>query len=136
MSICLTWGNAEKTYLIYTFDGPWSVKELYAALDESSAMVESVTFSVDMLVDVRLSGKVSGNIATIAGRMQRNPKSPVGMTYIVGANPYFKALGETFQHLHGGLMSRIVFVDSMEEALTRIQAGDHQRSSPPRLPPE
>ncbi|MBL8156018.1 MAG: hypothetical protein JNM70_17700 [Anaerolineae bacterium] len=85
MSIGLNWGNPEKTYLVYTFDGPWSVKELYAAFDEAAAMLESVTYSVDLLVDLRLSGKVSGNIATAAGRMQSNYRNPIGMTYVVGA---------------------------------------------------
>jgi hypothetical protein len=53
MTIQVSWYEAEKRNIVYTFVGSWSWAECHAAMDKAAFLIDTVDYSVVQIVDLR-----------------------------------------------------------------------------------
>ena len=85
MPVLVEWGNPEKTYTLFTFEGNWTWQEYHNARDKAYQLVKDCPQVVNLLIDMSLIEKGQGDktnlIIALAnatgvdfnGQMPRNP---------------------------------------------------------------
>ena len=51
MPIQVSWGNEQKTYTIFKFEGKWTWDEYHRAVAEGYALVKDVPYNVNILIE-------------------------------------------------------------------------------------
>jgi hypothetical protein len=84
MGITITWDNKEKTIIRHIYDGPWTLEDYYALVDDNYHLIDSVDHRVDIINDLRNMGPVpSGIIPAIRYAAQKAHRNE-GLNRIVG----------------------------------------------------
>jgi hypothetical protein len=95
MSIRVYWENPQKTIVRYDFEGVWTWDELYAAYYEAIAMETSVTHRVDIILDLRYSGRIPGNVLLHIKNFSEKQPPNVGLSIFVTTNSFLTSLYNT-----------------------------------------
>lgn len=123
MTIQVSWGNLEKTHVLYTFEGAWTWQEFHAANDIAQRLATMVDYPVRELIDMTGADDLPSN-----GTLRLNVMSHVKMfvryahdndchIIMVGVKPILKALWDTFRAISGpNLATNVCFVKTMEDA--------------------
>jgi hypothetical protein len=118
--ISVSWLNDSKTAIlcIYNQDG-WSWEDLFAALVQQKAMIETVDRpKVHIIVDVRKSTWLpkGGSLLTGMRKMnvERHPRQ--GQTIVVGARGMVAAIASTVTKMVGSSRVEMRFASTMEDA--------------------
>lgn len=64
MTIRAVWDNEEHTTLCQVFQGPWTLEEYYASVDEMDVMLASAKHPVDVIVDLTATHFAPRNLLT------------------------------------------------------------------------
>ena len=92
MSVRVYWEDEGRTIVRYDFDGLWSWDELYTAYYEAIAMETSVEHRVDVILDLRRSGRVPGNaLLHVKNFSDRQPVN-IGLSVFVTSNSFLVSL--------------------------------------------
>jgi hypothetical protein len=117
--ISVSWLNDSKTAILCTYnqDG-WSWEDLYAALVQQKALIETVDRpKVHIIVDVRKSTWLpkGGSILTGMRKMnvERHPRQ--GQTIVVGARGMVAAIANTVTKMVGTSRVEMHFASTMDE---------------------
>jgi hypothetical protein len=96
------WDNSEKTILCYAIKGHWTWEEIYEALEDTRKLWNSVTHTVDQIVDMSQSagfprGNVLGHFRNITTYYHHDN---TGNTAVIGADNYFRMASELFYKIY------------------------------------
>lgn len=129
MPVNVDWDNPNHTTICYTFRGNWTWDDFHAILAESEALWESVSHTIDIIVDVAETDLPPGNPMPHLQVLQEKYSKPnVGNTVIVGVRGIFRVLADAFVRLFNQTArGKFFFADSIEEARTILQ--DQRKSS-------
>ncbi len=115
MPITVTWYDEQKTYLLITFIGKWSVEDCLQMLDESERLSRSATRSFATVVDYSGSGFPPANLIDIRHRMRElNTSRYYAGDVIINPSSIIKIVHGMFKSL---LRFKSEYATSMDEAL-------------------
>jgi hypothetical protein len=124
MTIQVGWGNAQKSFILYSFDGAWTWHEFYAAIDIAQRLASTVTDDVGAIIDMTSADDLPSSISLGINIMSHARKtliyyaqSSAGPVVIVGAKPLIKALWDTFRAVSGPkAATNVRFVRTLDDA--------------------
>lgn len=133
MTIQVGWGNPQKSFILYSFDGAWTWHEFYAAIDIAQRLSSTVTHEVGAIIDMTSADDLPSSISLGINIMSHAKKtllyyaqSSDGPVIIVGAKPLIKALWDTFRAVSGPkVVANVRFVRTMEEAHQLLKEQPH-----------
>jgi hypothetical protein len=56
MSVNVTWGDPDQSFLVVTFEKPWNWEEFQAGVKQTHVLVKEATHKVHLLLDIRNAG--------------------------------------------------------------------------------
>ena len=95
MPIRVYWDDPEKTIVRYDFEGNWTWDELYKVYYQAIAMETSVPYRVDIILDMRLSGRIPGNVLLHIKNFSEKQPPNVGLSIFVTTNAFITSLYHT-----------------------------------------
>ncbi|MBZ0280208.1 MAG: hypothetical protein K8L97_05675 [Anaerolineae bacterium] len=118
MPVTVEWDNAEKTIVRMRMIGKWTWDEAYNAQKEGDALINSVTYPVCAIIDLRESGGVPLSAMSNARSMSAKQNSRVKMTVFLGANTLFVSLWNVFSKVYTVFVTRhpFAFAKTIEES--------------------
>ena len=130
MPVTVEWDNEEKTVVRMRLDGNWTWDEVYPASQEGYAMLESVSYVVDLIMDMRQSRGIPNSSIFHARNTigKRHPRT--GLTVFVGANTLFFTIWRVFNRVYASLRveQQFTFADKIEEAREMLAKHHASRS--------
>jgi hypothetical protein len=122
MPIWIAWYNEEKTILLETFDGEWTIEDYHHLIDDVVQILGEVDHTVHIIVDGRKNA--SGLPANMLGGGMlyavRNTPPNQGTVVFVGVDTISKMLLDIARSLDFKLHRTLFSADSMDEALQII----------------
>lgn len=114
MPITTDWYDDDKTIIIHTFTGRWSMRELYTHLEYAADMLDSNSPPRYFISDLRQSEGFPMGLLSEGKRLDDIAGAENTLTIVVGANQLIKVIGNTLQKM--GMRLSFVFVDTLAEA--------------------
>jgi hypothetical protein len=118
MTIIVDWYNDNHTEIVHKHVGDWTWAELFAALDQTVQLMDTVHHKVNVISDLRLSRhmpimspSILENIATAPIRTHRGR----GLFIVMGANRFIDALFGIFSKLYPRAAAQYRFVEGGEQ---------------------
>jgi hypothetical protein len=119
MPITVDWYNAEKTALIYTYDGPWTWGEFDAVVAQGNALMQSVPYTVHAILDLHAMSLIPTDVISARHRQHITTLTPSnhGKLILYKINPALRLIASTVERLAPQWFARrnAVFVDTPEE---------------------
>ena len=122
MSIKVQWDNEEHTLLRWDFVGIWNWNDFQAAQKESNALINSVSYTVDIIGDVSQSHHVPPGAIGQFRTYRRNDPENTGRVVLVGASIYIKTIVEIFRGMFPNTGGNFTFANSLDEARSVLAA--------------
>jgi|FLYN01.1.fsa_nt_gi hypothetical protein len=116
MGIRVTWGNAERTFINFNFEGDWTWDELERATDQATGMLDSIDYTVDFIMDIRHANQVPKDLMSHAERIASGHHPRRGIMVVVGANRLLRTVGRGLRKLFPEATRNVLFAADLEEA--------------------
>lgn len=122
MAARAAWQDEERTIILQIFTGNWTWEEFYAVCDQSTRMMETVTWRVDLIADFTHTGAIPiGGAMTHAKNVVSNFPPNWGALAVVTTNQLVLLLVSTFKRVFRTTYGRRTFtVMSMDDAVNLI----------------
>ena len=122
MAILTNWYNDDKTILRHVYEVAWTWSDLYLAIDEAYALVETVDHTVDIIIDMRLSSIIPSNVFNHGKHAIVKAHPRQGHMIVVGAPRLAQTLFQAFLKIYGKEAKNfpVVFVSTLDEGLDKI----------------
>jgi hypothetical protein len=118
MTVNIEWDNEEKTVVRMEMVGKWTWTEAYEGSQKGYAMLETVDYVVNIIIDLRRSSGLPMLALTHARNMiaRRHPRT--GLTVFIGVNALFLMLWRTFKSAYPKISatSDFTFAATIDEA--------------------
>ncbi len=135
----MSWFNPEHTVLLVTYnEDHWTWEDIFAALKEQYAMIESVPHSkVDVIVDVRKSNWLprGGSLLTPIRKFMGELHPRQGKTLFVGAHGMVASILGVLGTMMGPKRSELIFVKTMDDVPPRLAQIAAQRQQDAKKTP-
>lgn len=128
MGITVEWDNPQKTIIRFVYKGRWTWDDMAGAMEQANRLMDTVTYRVDHIVDVRESTLLPPSVVSQAKRVLNEPHANLGLTLVVGASHYLKLMLDIVSRVYPAMMSRrkMKLVSTMEDAYAAIAAQREQ----------
>ena len=114
MAISVSWGNPEKTYTCFKFEGQWTWEEYHQSVREAYAMVKDLPYTVNVLIDMTDCKLFPQNMLSHFGSsMQRVPRT-FDLCVVVSSSMFVETLTGMINALFGKKKVRFVSVRTLE----------------------
>ena len=92
----VTWGDEAQTYLRWNFHGDWSGRDYFDSLVNLWRLMDSKSHNLNLLIDMRLSGKSPSNLVALMQAAIRNKQQSCNIRQIVviSQTSYWKTVYE------------------------------------------
>ncbi len=125
MAIDIRWLNKDKTILIQSYSGMWTLREYRNAAESVYAMLNSVSHRVDIVVDLTDSATLTADLLTYA-RQEANEETVrihnnQRRTTVVGASLLLRTMIEFASEAVPWVNPNAEYMDSMEEAIEFLE---------------
>lgn len=134
MPIEVTWGNLEKTYTIFTFNGTWSWDEYYNAIKTGSELIADVPYIVNIVIDMTGSELLPNNLLSHSNSSMRQPPRHFDLAVIVTNSAFIKMFGQILDRLFKN-KTRFRVVNTLEDAHQMLREYDAMAAQGNRRPP-
>ena len=125
MSISVRWHDDKKEIVLYGFEGVWTWDELYRTFNEALVMETSLSYRVDVIVDMRLSKSIPANALLHVKNITDKQPDNLGLSIIVTPNVFVRALYNAGSQFYKGIGHYFRVVPTVDEAF-RVIAEDRQ----------
>jgi hypothetical protein len=125
MSVSARWHDDKKEIVLYVFEGFWTWDELYRTFNEALVMETSVSYRVDVIVDMRLSKSIPANALLHVKNISDKQPDNLGLSIVVTPNAFVRALYNAGSQFYKGIGHYFRVVPTVDEALQAI-AEDRQ----------
>jgi hypothetical protein len=120
MGIILDWDNEAKTILRGELTWPWTWDELFTAWDTAVSMINSVPYTVHILLLSENPSFPQGNILSQLNRISPTMPNNTGLAILVTTNRFIAMLNTVFFKLSIQFRDRGQVVPSLEAAYALI----------------
>ena len=123
MAVEVIWGNAEKTLVIYRFEGAWTWEEFFAGERESRRLLSTVEHKVNLLLNflpstIRLPDNAVANFRRAAQTIHPNR----GNILIVNRHTHLAQMVVNILRNFSRIADAVYIVDNLEEAYAILGA--------------
>ena len=102
MGIQVVWDSDSKRSLRFVYTGRWTWDDFFVARTQADALMSSVSYKVDVIVDVRDSDALPpGVLFKMREIIRRGTHTNEGITVIVGASTLIRSIYDTFSKVYG-----------------------------------
>jgi hypothetical protein len=127
MPVQVRWYDEAQTIVLYEIQGNWTWDELYPEYTRAIQMEKSVPHRVDVLIDMRRSGRLPLNVLTHMKRFSDHQPYNIGLSIVITESQFVRALYQAGCKFYSGIGRYFAVAPSPEEALAMIAAA---RSEP------
>lgn len=120
MPIEIFWHRDLEHVQVYRVFEEWTLDDIYAALKSGFLMSHELEDCV-IIYDMRQAQGIPNNFLSALSQMNRLHQSNVTLRIVVTANSLVRNLATLVIKVQPNLGQKIVFVETMEQALDRIQ---------------
>jgi hypothetical protein len=125
MPIQVFWEDDAQTIFRYNFESTWTWDELYTAYYQAIAMEKSVAHRVDVILDMRNSGRVPANALLHIKNISEKQPPNIGLSIFVTTNAFIGSMYTMAARVYGKVAHYFHIAKMPEEALGMI-ATDRQ----------
>jgi hypothetical protein len=122
MPIQVFWEDDAQTIVRYNFEGTWTWDELYPAYYQAIAMEKSVTDRVDVILDMRDSGRVPANALLHIKNISEKQPPNIGLSIFVTTNAFVTSMYNMAIRVYSKVAYYFRITKTPEEALAMIAA--------------
>ncbi len=100
MPINVMWKNEEKTILSFIYEGKWELNDFYQALQKGNALLDEVTHSVALVMDVQGSRMIPNGFIGALSNISKKLHPNTGVLIMVGVNAFARAFIATYRKIY------------------------------------
>ncbi len=100
MPIKVSWRNDQKTEIVFTFDGHWDLDDFYQATEAGNALLDEVTYTVNMILDVQHSRSLPGGFMNAIKNTPRKVHPNAGTMVMVGMSAFARAFINVYRKVY------------------------------------
>ncbi len=100
MPINVMWKTEAKRVLVFVFQGHWDVNDFYFATEQGNVLLDEVTHSVDMLLDVQNSRSLPSDFMNAIRNVTRKAHPNTGIMVMVGINTFARAFISLYRKVY------------------------------------
>ena len=120
MSVHIEWDNEERTTLLWSFLGRWTWGEFDETVKIMTAMANSVTHQVDLIIDVRQMSILPPDIVTHVKLRYLNKSRRIERLLAVGVDSHLQLFWNTFTDLPYARHLKLTFFETLDDARTYL----------------
>jgi hypothetical protein len=132
MAIQVYWEDDSKTIVRYDFEGTWTWDDLYKVFYQALAMETSVSHRVDVILDMRQSGRIPHNALTHIKNISDKEPPNIGLSVFVTSNRFLISLYNVGIKFYNKIGYYFRLTSTIEEAHALI-AQDRELQRQPSL---
>jgi hypothetical protein len=121
MPVVAAWVDNDQTLMVYRFESPWTMEQVYAALDAGLRLMAVVPHPVDSLFDFSQSGTAPSQILMAMRYAERHPPDNLRYSVVFGLNPFLALLVGVAQRVAPRLMQNVRITKTRDEALVALE---------------
>ena len=128
MPVTLEWFNADKTILLETFEGSWTLQDYYDLVDRAADRLATVEHPVHIIVEATRSATLPAQMTSGMRYALRKLPPNQGIVVFVGANAFMRVLIGIAGKLSPRMADSLYTAETLqqaEEMITRHSA-EHQ----------
>jgi hypothetical protein len=135
MPVRVYWEDEPQTIVRYDFDGPWTWDDLYPAYYQAIQMERSVEYRVDVILDLRHSGRMPANVLLHIKNISEKQPPNLGLSVFVTTNTFMHSLYQTGIRFYNKIGYYFRMVKTLDEAHSMIaQSRLAAQANPPNSP--
>jgi hypothetical protein len=100
MPINVRWNNDDKTVLSFIYEGKWELNDFYQALQNGNALLDEVTHSVALVMDVQGSRMIPNGFMGALSNISKKLHPNSGVLIMVGVNAFARAFIATYRKIY------------------------------------
>jgi hypothetical protein len=116
MPMYVWWDDNTRTTLFYLFKGEWTLTDISAALEQRTALLDSVSHKVVTVVDLKGCFALPDNVVSFAMRVASQQHPNLDMTLIVSPDPIMDVTQVVLRKIAVEFGASMHFVKSLDEA--------------------
>jgi hypothetical protein len=120
MGINVQWDNDDHTLVRWDFVGEWNWDDFLAAQKASNDFINSVTHTVDIIVDVSKSQHLPPGAIGRFRTYRRDDPENTGRAVVVGASIYIRTMVDIFRGMFPNTGGNFTFANSLDEARSAL----------------
>ena len=122
MTVRVDWDDPDHSILLYSFSPKWTWDELYEAADKGLVMADTVSHTVDVIVDFRTSQGLPPKAFAQFNRLSRMPTPQTGLVVITGGGTLLLSLFNLFILIAGSSAPKYCWVSDLNKAYSTLAA--------------
>ncbi len=122
MTVRVDWDDPDHSILLYSLSCRWTWDELYEAADKGLAMADTVSHTVDVIVDFRISQGLPPKAFAQFNRLNRMPTPQTGLVVITGGGTFLLSLFNLYILIAGSSASKYCWVSDLDKAYRAVAA--------------
>ncbi|GAB4519553.1 MAG: hypothetical protein OHK0046_28610 [Anaerolineae bacterium] len=123
--IVVDWGDADDALIVWRFEGPWTPKDYYIALERVSRLVAAKQHRVNVMVDVSQAALPRNAMALANKGFQARPAN-LGLIVVITDHTLWHMLYEMITRM-SGIDYGLKFVNTIDEAYLLLgEAADEE----------
>lgn len=121
MPVTVNWDNDDKTIVRYQLSGAWTPEELFPALDQGAALMNSIDYPVDVILDFAGSTAFPLDKLFAMGRYAEGKTSANQRRVVmVRSLPVLRGLLDTMRRFLPRATRGVYFADTLDDAYALI----------------
>ncbi len=133
MPIQVTWGNTQKTYTVFKFEGRWTWDEYHAAVGEGFKLVKDIPYTVNILIDMAGCRLFPQNLLSHFGSSMSRPPKQFDLAVIVTSSKFIEVLATAIEGLYGRHKTRFRVAKTIDDAHKILAEYDASVNPPPQV---
>ncbi len=116
MPINVSWGDSEKTYTMFTFEGKWTWEEYYRSVEQAFEMVKDCNYTVNILIDMLNCNLFPQNLLSHLGSSMQQAPRPFDLAVVVTSSRFIEMIASTLEKLYGKRQARFKVTKTLDDA--------------------
>lgn len=130
MPVLVEWGNPEKTYTLFTFEGNWTWQEYHNARDKAYQLVKDCPQVVNLLIDMSHCKLFPHNMLSHFGSSMQQVPKPFDLAVVVTASMFIETISRMINTLYGSrAKSQFVTAKTLEDGRKILARHDAKTQS-------
>jgi hypothetical protein len=123
MPINVTWKNAAKTILVFSYEGRWDLNDFYQSNEKANFMLDEVDHPVDLVLDVVASRTAPNGLMNAMNNTSRKLHPNTRLMIMVGLNVFARALINMYFKIYPAMYKeRPIYFASNDDEIQAIIA--------------
>lgn len=116
MPIQVSWGNEQKTYTVFRFEGKWSWDEYHRSIADAYELVKDIPYTVNILLDITECHLFPQNLLSHVGSSMKQPPKSFDLAVVATSSRFVEVVARTVEKLYGRQKTRFQVTRTLEEA--------------------